>query len=122
MRRTLLTPVWTLNPQSFMLDAPLPATHFKPSKSIVHNCQTGRWLTILRANWSLNTDYMPHFTVGNMKRTLDVYAATGDKIVGLWAEGVTAVPAVTASHPGRVDCVVGGNTSGRIQLWSAGSE
>lgn len=105
-----------------MLDQPLPATHFKPVKSVIHNCQTGRWLTILRANWSLNMDYMPHFTVGNMKRTLDVFAATGEKIVGLWAEGVTAVPAVTASHPGRVDCVVGGNTSGRIQLWTAASE
>ncbi|BEI90683.1 uncharacterized protein CcaverHIS019_0307530 [Cutaneotrichosporon cavernicola] len=79
--------IWTLNPQSFILDQPLPVTQFKPSKSIIHNCQTGRWLTILRANWSLNTDYMPHFTVGNMKRTLDVFAATGDKIVALWAEG-----------------------------------
>jgi hypothetical protein len=65
---------------------------------------------------------MPHFTVGNMKRRLDVVAATGDKIVSLWADGVTAVPAVTASHPGRVDCLVGGNTSGRIQLWTSGEE
>lgn len=79
--------VWTLNPQSFMLDAPLPATHFKPGKVIPHNCQTGRWLTILRAQWSLNTEYMPHFTIGNMKRNLDVIAATGDKIVSLWADG-----------------------------------
>jgi hypothetical protein len=34
----------------------------------------------------LNMDYMPHFTVGNMKRTLDVVAANGEKIVGLWAD------------------------------------
>lgn len=33
---------------------------------------------------------------------------------------VTAVPAVTASHPNKVNHVVGGNTSGRIQLWTAG--
>ena len=92
----------------------------------MHNCQTGRWLTILRAQWSLNIDYMPHFTVsglfspshsspnfsyfprpylkslarhrqyetliifwvqvGNMKRTLDVVAGTGDKIVSLWTD------------------------------------
>lgn len=32
---------------------------------------------------------------------------------------VTAVPAVTNSHPNRVDHVVGGNTSGRIQLWTS---
>lgn len=31
-------------------------------------------------------DYTPHFTVGNMKRTLDVVAATGEKIVALWAD------------------------------------
>jgi hypothetical protein len=31
-------------------------------------------------------DYTPHFTVGNMKRSLDVVAATGDKIVALWAD------------------------------------
>lgn len=115
--RRLMT-VWSVNPQSLMLDTPLSPTHFQPSKTYPHNCQTGRWLTILRANWSLNMDYMPHFTVGNMKRTLDVVTATGDKIVQLWADGVTAVPAVTSSHPSRVDCVVGGNTSGRVQLWT----
>lgn len=116
-----LTAVWTLNPQSLMLDSPLSPTHFQPSKNYPHNCQTGRWLTILRANWSLNMDYMPHFTVGNMKRSLDVITATGEKVVQLWADGVTAVPAVTASHPSRVDCVVGGNTSGKVQLWTSGT-
>ena len=114
--------MWTFNPQTYSLDAPVERTHFQPSKIIPHNCQTGRWLTILRAQWSLNTDYMPHFTVGNMKRNLDVVAATGDKIVSLWTDGVTAVPAVTNSHPSRVDCVVGGNTSGRVQLWMASGE
>ena len=55
--------MWTLNPQSLLLDAPLAPSHFQPSKIYPHNCQTGRWLTILRAQWSLNMDYMPHFTV-----------------------------------------------------------
>ncbi len=114
--------VWSLNPQTFDLDAPIASTHFQPSKVYNHNCQTGRWLTILRAQWSLNMDYIPHFTVGNMKRSLDVVASTGDKIVSLWTDVVTAVPAVTASHPSRVDCVVGGNTSGRVQLWMSGEE
>lgn len=59
---------------------------FKPTKVVRHNCQTGRWLTILRAQWSLNMEYMPHFTVGNMKRTLDVVSATGEKIVALWTD------------------------------------
>ncbi|KAL1412140.1 hypothetical protein Q8F55_003143 [Vanrija albida] len=113
--------VWELNPQSFVIDQPL-AGAFNPSTVIKHDCQTGRWLTILRAQWSLNTDYMPHFTVGNMKRTLDVFTATGERVAALWTDGVTAVPAVTASHPNRVDHVVGGNTSGRIQLWTSGAE
>ena len=93
---TTLTTVWTLSPDLFDKDASIPGSHFQPSKVISHNCQTGRWLTILRAQWSLNMDYMPHFTVGNMKRSLDVVAATGDKIVNLWTDVVSAVPAVTA--------------------------
>jgi len=56
--------VWTLDPQLMLVDAPLEQSHFQPSKSYPHNCQTGRWLTILRAQWSLNMDHVPHFTVG----------------------------------------------------------
>ncbi|WWC91567.1 uncharacterized protein L201_006513 [Kwoniella dendrophila CBS 6074] len=108
--------IWSINPSK--LESPI---QFNPIKQIPHNCQTGRWLTILRAQWSLNMDYIPHFTVGNMKRSLDVVAANGDKICQLWNEAVTAVPAVTASHPSIVDHVVGGNTSGRVQLWGSGS-
>ena len=78
--------VWTTDPSSFGSDAPLAAGQFQPSRIIPHNCQTGRWLTILRAQWSLNMDYIPHFTVGNMKRSLDVVACTGDKIVNLWTD------------------------------------
>ncbi|WVR07792.1 hypothetical protein IAU60_004835 [Kwoniella sp. DSM 27419] len=111
--------IWDLSPETLSLDRPIPDDQFKPTKQVPHNCQTGRWLTILRAQWSLNMNYTPHFTVGNMKRTLDVISASGEKIVSLWNEAVTAVPAVTASHPSVVDRVVGGNTSGRIQLWGA---
>ncbi len=60
---TMSIAVWTLNPQSMLLDAPLAPSHFQPSRTYPHNCQTGRWLTILRAQWSLNMDYIPHFTV-----------------------------------------------------------
>lgn len=82
----ILSVVWSLKPDLFAEDAPLSSSDFKPTKQIPHNCQTGRWLTILRAQWSLNMDFMPHFTVGNMKRSLDVVAATGEKIVSLWAD------------------------------------
>lgn len=56
----------------------------KPSHSIAHDCQTGRWLSILRAQWSQNTDVGCHFTVGNMKRSLDVYSAKGALIARLF--------------------------------------
>ncbi|WVQ84906.1 hypothetical protein IAT38_007069 [Cryptococcus sp. DSM 104549] len=112
--------VFNVSPEHLLLQTPYSPATFKPSTVVPHDCQTGRWLTILRAQWSTNMDYMPHFTVGNMKRRLDVISANGDRIAGLWTDGVTAVPAVTASHPGVVDRVLGGNTSGRIQLWSSG--
>ncbi|OXH27256.1 WD repeat-containing protein [Cryptococcus neoformans] len=112
--------VFNVDPLVSSVNDNVSGNGFKPTKVVRHNCQTGRWLTILRAQWSLNMEYMPHFTVGNMKRTLDVVSATGEKIVALWTDDVTAVPTVTASHPNIVDRVVGGNTSGRIQLWSSG--
>lgn len=114
--------VFSVNPQQLMFDTPLPAAQFRPAKQIAHNCQTGRWLTILRAQWSASTDFAPHFSVGNMKRRLDVFAAGGERVVSLWNDAVTAVPAVTAAHPAHVDRLVGGNTSGRIQLWASGPE
>lgn len=72
-------PVWSINDFDNYSD-------FKPSKAIPHNCQTGRWLTILRAQWSQHTDYYPHFTVGNMKRSLDVIGMGGEKIASLWTD------------------------------------
>ncbi|ODN81496.1 hypothetical protein L202_01918 [Cryptococcus amylolentus CBS 6039] len=113
--------IFNLSPSTLSSPTPIPSSLLKPTKSIRHNCQTGRWLTILRAQWSASLSAPPHFTVGNMKRTLDVVSGvSGERVVSLWAEGVTAVPTVTASHPGVVDRVVGGNTSGRVQLWSSG--
>lgn len=78
--------VWNLDPASLQPDQPLDPKTFKPARSIPHNCQTGRWLTILRAQWSQNMDYAPHFTVGNMKRSLDVISGNGEKIVSLWTD------------------------------------
>jgi hypothetical protein len=76
--------VFNVAPGAFDTLDPIPA--FKPTTVIPHNCQTGRWLTILRAQWSLNTDVAPFFTVGNMKRSLDVVAGTGEKICSLWTD------------------------------------
>lgn len=78
-------PVFDLSPEQLTFPT-LPSAGFKPRTVIRHNCQTGRWLTILRAQWSTNTDYAPYFTVGNMKRSLDVVAGNGEHIVKLWAD------------------------------------
>ncbi|RKP11180.1 WD40-repeat-containing domain protein [Thamnocephalis sphaerospora] len=85
---------------------------------IHHNCQTGRWLTMLRANWARPLQH-PTFVIGNMRRTVDLFSGvTGELLWTLTAPDiVTAVPAVTAYHPSR-HAVVGGNGSGRMLVWS----
>ncbi|CDZ97239.1 WD40 protein [Phaffia rhodozyma] len=111
--------VWDIDPKSFTPDEPLTEKQFgKPTMSMKHDCQTGRWLSILRAQWSANTDIYPFFTVGNMRRSLDVVAFTGEPIARLFdPDFITAVPAVTASHPSVINHVIGGNGSGKCHLW-----
>ncbi|KAF8314376.1 WD40-repeat-containing domain protein [Cantharellus anzutake] len=83
-----------------------------------HNCQTGRWLTVLKAQWSQNPNEPSHFTVGSMDQSLDVIAYNGEEIVRLADRSkVTAVQAVTASHPCIAERAVSGNASGRCILW-----
>ena len=77
-------------------DAPFP--HFRSLSRIGHNCQTvskservlcetffadttrcvlviqGKWLTLLKAQWSQNPDVYPHFTVRFVRtHSLQVY-------------------------------------------------
>ena len=40
---------------------------FGPALKIRHNCQTGRYVTIFKAQWSQNTDLPPHFTVSMLQ-------------------------------------------------------
>jgi hypothetical protein len=54
-------------------DADFPAAVTKPSVVVKHDTQTGRWVTVFRAQWSANPDVLPHFTVGNMKHSVDIY-------------------------------------------------
>jgi WD repeat-containing protein 76 len=77
--------VWDVSPSFMAEDAPFP--HFRPLSRVKHNFQTvskmsvapcelsslttpvsvlviqGKWLTLLRAQWSQNPDVYPHFTV-----------------------------------------------------------
>jgi len=94
-------------------------SNFKPFCQMRHNCQTGKWLTILRAQWSQNPDVYPYFTVGNMNHSLDIYSGKGDLITQLSDRTmISAVQAVTCTHPSIVERAVSGNGSGRVTLWA----
>lgn len=109
--------VWDVRPNALKQNGPLKS--FRPTTEIKHNCQTGRWVTILRARWSENPDVYPHFTIGNMAQSLDVVGYNGEVLAKLTnREKISAVQAVTASHPSIVARAVSGNASGRCVLWA----
>ena len=95
----------------------LKTEEMKPSVSIPHNNQTGRWVTILRPHWqAAPSDGYQRLVIGNMNRFVDVYSGGGDQIAQLGGEGITAVPAVTQFHP-TMDWIAGGTVSGKLCLW-----
>ncbi|KAL8930374.1 MAG: hypothetical protein Q9172_000083 [Xanthocarpia lactea] len=88
-----------------------------PSAIIRHNNQTGRWVTILRAQWQLHpSDNVQRFCIGNMNRFVDVYTSKGEQLAQLGGDGITAVPAVAQFHPTN-DWVAAGTASGKLCLW-----
>ncbi|KAJ5567524.1 hypothetical protein N7535_006830 [Penicillium sp. DV-2018c] len=90
---------------------------FTPDTVVRHNCQTGRWVTILRPQWQLNPQSpIQRFCIGNMNRFVDVYSSNGDQLAQLGGDGITAVPAATAFHRSK-NWVVGGTASGKLCLW-----
>ena len=77
--------VWGYGPSVLESDEPFPS--LRPQAQVQHNCQTvgvflptsrvlqseitqGKWLTILRAQWSPNPDVFPHYTVGRFACSL----------------------------------------------------
>lgn len=82
----------------------------------------GAYVSVFRAQWSTCPTLPLHIHVANMTRTLDVYspypAPSGDHLVQLSDEVITAVPAVTASHPTREGRYAGGNASGKISFYA----
>ncbi|CAK5277400.1 unnamed protein product [Mycena citricolor] len=109
--------MWNLDAGLFHKDAPFPSS--RPLGSVKHNCQTGKWLTILKAQWSPNSEVYPHFTIGNMNHSLDIFSCKGELITRLEdRKRISAVQAVTCSHPSIVERAVSGNGSGRTVLWA----
>ncbi|KAF2796558.1 WD repeat-containing protein [Melanomma pulvis-pyrius CBS 109.77] len=95
----------------------LTDAEMKPAVVVPHNNQTGRWVTILRAQWQLYPqDGVQRFCIGNMNRFVDIYTAKGQQLAQLGGEGITAVPAVAKFHPTQ-DWVAAGTASGKLCLW-----
>ncbi|KAI4126211.1 MAG: hypothetical protein LQ338_003869 [Usnochroma carphineum] len=95
----------------------LTEEEMRPSAVIRHNNQTGRWVTILRAQWQLRpSDNVQRFCIGNMNRFVDIYTSKGEQLAQLGGEGITAVPAVAQFHPTN-DWVAAGTASGKLCLW-----
>ena len=89
----------------------------KPETIVRHNCQTGRWVTILRPQWQRHPqDGIQKLVIGNMNRFVDVYGADGTQLAQLGGEGITAVPAVAVFHP-TSDWIAAGTASGKLCLW-----
>ncbi|PBK96921.1 WD40 repeat-like protein [Armillaria gallica] len=109
--------LWDFDTKAF--EKPGPFGSSRPFSRIKHNCQTGKWLTILRAQWSPNLDAHPHFTIGNMNHALDIFSGKGELVARLSdSDRISAVQAVTCSHPKIVARAASGNASGRCVLWA----
>lgn len=92
--------------------------NIKSFTKIRHNCQTGRWVSILKSKWQVAPkDGVQKFAIANMNRGIDVYDQQGQILAHLSdRELVGAVPAVVALHPSE-NWVVGGSASGKVYLF-----
>lgn len=89
----------------------------KPSIRIRHNCQSGRWVTILKARWQQDPqDGVQKFAIANMNRFIDVYSGTGHQLAHLGDELMTAVPSALNLHPTQ-NWIAGGNSSGKMYFY-----
>ncbi|UJO22318.1 DNA damage-binding protein CMR1 [Fulvia fulva] len=95
----------------------LDDNEMSPATIVPHNNQTGRWVTILRAQWQLQPqDGIQRFCIGNMNRFVDIYTGKGQQLAQLGGENITAVPSVAQFHP-TMDWVGAGTASGKLCLW-----
>lgn len=92
----------------------------KPTRSVSHDNQTGRWLSTFMALWHPGTfGDREIFVVGSMKkpRCIEVFDGTGDLLREIRGDALTAVASRCCFHPNpnRI-VVVGGNSSGRVTV------
>ncbi|KAH8921735.1 WD40 repeat-like protein [Atractiella rhizophila] len=94
---------------------------FVPSRSIKHDTHTGRFTTVFKARFSPlpTNDAYPHFFVGNMKQSLDVFDGDGNVITRMRSR---TVPAVAVGHPLRIGRAYGGAQGGHVYVFGKKSE
>lgn len=83
----------------------------EPKTTIKHNCQSGRWTSILKARFKPDKNV---FAIANMKRAIDIYDSQGEQLAHL---NTATVPAVLGWHPLR-NWIAGGNSSGKVFLFT----
>ncbi|GAA5896765.1 hypothetical protein JCM5296_002996 [Sporobolomyces johnsonii] len=110
--------IWDIDP--YKPDILSQPKKFNPKKTIDHNCQVGAYVTVLRARWSTVSPSIspPHLHVGDMRRHLDLYSPDGARVKAFSSDEITAVPAVTASHPSLPGKYYGGAASGKVSFWT----
>lgn len=92
--------------------------NLEPDVTIKHNCQSGRWVSILKSRWHEHPkDGVEKFVIANMKKNLDVYTREGVMLAHFADDRMTSVPAVCTFHPTE-NWIVGGNSSGKTFLFS----
>jgi WD40 repeat protein len=99
------------------LSASKSTSVMKPSPSVNHDNQTGRWLSTLIAQWHPVADI---FVVGCMKhpRQIEVMDAKGKALHVLSGDALTAVASRCCFHQSTDQLVVvGGNSSGRVTIF-----
>ncbi|GAA5970067.1 hypothetical protein JCM11641_000252 [Rhodosporidiobolus odoratus] len=108
--------IWDIDPQK-LSDYP-EGLKWKPANRFTHNCQVGAYVTVIRAKWSTVPALPPHLHVGDMSRVLDLYSPDGARVKTFTSEAITAVPAVSASHPTLAGRYYGGAASGKVSFWT----
>ncbi|SCU81376.1 LAME_0B06788g1_1 [Lachancea meyersii CBS 8951] len=88
----------------------VPPVELQPKLTLKHNCQSGRWTSILKARFKANMDV---FAIANMSRAIDIYHSSGEQLAHL---KTATVPAVVSWHPMQ-NWIVGGNSSGKVFLF-----
>ncbi len=88
----------------------------RPSWSVAHNNQTGRWLTTFKTEWHPRRDDL--FFVGSMQhpRQIEAFSAKGEMVATLKGNYLASVCSIVKCHP-SLDVVVGGNSSGRVHVF-----